>query len=712
MSFQDLSQIKIEYRTLNDEVIENFYIPVLEQAKSYKRAVGFFSSNILLQLTKGLGKFVDNNGKMQLIVSPRLEEKDYEAIRKGYEARDYIENQIVQNFDFDVDFDQKEDRFAMLSYMISHNLLDIKIVLLEENNDNAMYHEKMGVFEDAFGNSIAFSGSANETYNGYNSNYETLDVFCSWKSEESDLRCNSKKLFFNRIWDGRERGLITIPFPDAIKAKILEYKPIPNHDFVQIDINYKEKLRQLKVKNIGPKVDINKLYDYQSGAINNWANNNYRGIFDMATGTGKTYTGIGAISRLFEDKKRLVTFICCPYTHLVDQWCEELQSFNITPIKCYGSTNYMDTLKREVIKFKNKRTDFVCAVICNVSFKKDEIQELVKINLKDTLLLVDEAHNFGALGFSKCLTLDYPYRLALSATLERAGDIEGTQALYDFFGNKCIEYKLERAIIEGKLTPYYYYPVEVYLTDDERDEYITLTKRIGSLMTDKNKNNDAIKSLLIKRARIIAGASNKIEVLLKNIDKYKTDNNMLIYCGAVRYGEEGYDNAVSEKRQIEIVLSELQQKGIVASKFTSEEDTKTRHNIFTAFKEQNIQALVAIKCLDEGMNIPAIKTAFIMASSTNPKEYIQRRGRVLRKYPGKDFAEIYDFITLPYNPVNIPSLSSEQKKIVSSLVVKELKRMIDFSSLSQNTAYSNNLKDFIMSSYEIDLVKDGDDIYA
>ena len=240
----------------------------------------------------------------------------------------------------------------------------------------------------------------------------------------------------------------------------------------------------------------------------------------------------------------------------------------------------------------------------------------------------------------------------------------------------------------------------------------TLTKRIGSLMTDKNKNNDAIKSLLIKRARIIAGASNKIEVLLKNIDKYKTDHNMLIYCGAVRYGEEGYDNAVSEKRQIEIVLSELQQKGIVASKFTSEEDTKTRHNIFTAFKEQNIQALVAIKCLDEGMNIPAIKTAFIMASSTNPKEYIQRRGRVLRKYPGKDFAEIYDFITLPYNPVNIPSLSSEQKKIVSSLVVKELKRMIDFSSLSQNTAYSNNLKDFIMSSYEIDLVKDGDDIYA
>ena len=712
MSFRDLSQIKIEYRTLSDEVLEDFYIPVLEQAKSYRRAVGFFSSNILLQLTKGLGKFVDNNGSMKLIVSPRLEEKDYEAIRRGYEARDYIENQIVNNFDFNIEFDQKEDRFAMLSYMISHNLLDIKIVLLEENNDNAMYHEKMGIFTDPFENKIAFSGSANETYNGYNSNYETIDVFCSWKSEESDLRCNNKRLFFDRIWDGREKGLITIPFPEAIKSKILEYKSNSNQDFVQIDINYKEKLRQARINNDGPRVDINTLYDYQNEAINNWVNNNYRGIFDMATGTGKTFTGIGAISRLFKDKKRLVTFICCPYTHLVDQWCEELQGFNINPVKCYGSTNYMDTLKREVIKFKNKRTDFVCAVICNVSFKKDEIQELVKINLKDTLLLVDEAHNFGALGFSKCLTLDYPYRLALSATLERAGDIEGTQALYDFFGNKCIEYKLERAIIEGKLTPYYYYPVEVYLTDDERDEYITLTKRIGSLMTDKNKNNDAIKSLLIKRARIIAGASNKIEVLLKNIDKYKTDNNMLIYCGAVRYGEEGYDNAVSEKRQIEIVLSELQQKGIVASKFTSEEDTKTRHNIFTAFKEQNIQALVAIKCLDEGMNIPAIKTAFIVASSTNPKEYIQRRGRVLRKYPGKDFAEIYDFITLPYNPVNIPSLSSEQKKIVSSLVVKELKRMIDFSSLSQNTAYSNNLKDFIMSSYEIDLVKDGDDIYA
>ena len=711
MSFKDLSEIKIEYRTLNDEVVENFYIPVLEQAKSYKRAVGFFSSNILLQLTKGLGKFVDNNGHMQLIVSPRLEEKDYEAIRKGYEARDYIENQIVQNFDFDVDFDQKEDRFAMLSYMISHNLLDIKIVLLEENNDNAMYHEKMGVFEDAFGNSIAFSGSANETYNGYNSNYETLDVFCSWKSEESDLRCNSKKLFFNRIWDGRERGLITIPFPDAIKSKILEYKPNPNHDFVQIDINYKEKLRKLRVNACPPKIEIDKLYDYQKEAIANWANKNYRGIFDMATGTGKTYTGIGAISKLIKDKERIVAIICCPYTHLVEQWCEELKLFNINPIKCYGSVNYKDILRRELTKFKNKRTDFVCAVICNVTFKKDNIQELISMNLGHTLLLVDEAHNFGALGFSKCLTLDYPYRLALSATLDRAGDEQGTQALYDFFGSKCIEYSLEKAIIEGKLTQYEYYPILVYLTDDERDDYISLTRRIGALMANNNCE-DAIKSLLIKRSRLIAGARNKISALIENIRNYKEENNMLIYCGAVKYGDEGYDSANTEKRQIEIVLRELQRLGIVASKFTSEEDTITRNNIFDAFKNKNIQALVAIKCLDEGMNIPAIQTAFILASSTNPKEYIQRRGRVLRKYPGKDRAKIYDFITLPYSPDMVNTLSLDHKKVAIPLVKKELKRMVEFANASINPSYSNEVKEFIIGSYEIDLIKESDESYA
>ena len=207
------------------------------------------------------------------------------------------------------------------------------------------------------------------------------------------------------------------------------------------------------------------------------------------------------------------------------------------------------------------------------------------------------------------------------------------------------------------------------------------------------------------RARLIASAINKIDALKELLENYLEDNNMLIYCGAVKYEDEEFDDGSSDKKQIKLVVDMLNNNlKIKALKFTSEEKTDERKSIIAAFKDNIIQALVAIKCLDEGMNIPAIRTAFILASSTNPKEYIQRRGRVLRKYPGKKYADIYDFITLPFSLEDAPHVSYEKMKYVNGLVKRELTRFLDFANLAMNTSECNSIFDDIKSTYDLDII--------
>ena len=307
----------------------------------------------------------------------------------------------------------------------------------------------------------------------------------------------------------------------------------------------------------------------------------------------------------------------------------------------------------------------------------------------------------------------YPYRLALSATLDRYGDENGTNLLYSFFGKKCIEYTLEDAIIQGKLTQYIYHPVIVSLDEDEWDEYIELSKKISKYHNISDfQNNQSLKNLLIKRARLIAGAKNKIDKLIEVIKPYKNENNLLIYCGAVKYGDYDYENCKDEKKQIELVIKKLYDTyKMKLRKFTSEEDYETRKLIKQAYINGDLQALVAIKCLDEGVNIPAIKTAFILASSTNPKEYIQRRGRVLRLYKGKKYAEIFDFITLPNGLNGVDGSNINIKNIGKNLARKELIRVIDFANLSKNKSECNSIIDDIKSAYNLDIYTEEEDMY-
>lgn len=339
----------------------------------------------------------------------------------------------------------------------------------------------------------------------------------------------------------------------------------------------------------------------------------------------------------------------------------------------------------------------------------------------NAVLIVDEAHNFGAEHLSSALLPNFPYRLALSATINRHGDEEGTQKLFDYFGEKCIEYSLKDAIDNDMLTPYYYHPIIVSLNEDELNDYLELTAKISKNVQKDKKGkfqlNDYAKMLLIKRARLVAGATEKLSKLRELMEDYRNSNQILVYCGATTLRDVDYREGkppIDEARQIDIVSDLLgNELGMRFSKFTSEESAEERERIKADFSEgTHLQALVAIRCLDEGVNIPSIRTAFIMASSTNPKEYIQRRGRVLRKFPGKRFATIFDFITLPIHIDEVDECNPEIISSTKGLAMREITRMKDFASIAENPFDSDSLISTIQSAYNIDNSIEEDDVYA
>ena len=709
MSFKDI-EIKTEYRSGKSDVIKDFYIPVLAQARRYKRAVGFFSSTALIQIARGIAELVANGGRIELIASPRLSEEDINAIRCGYEERNRIITEAIMRSFVEPKTYFESERLNLLATLIAEGKLDIKIAFTEGYNQLGIYHEKMGLMYDEFDNVIAFSGSTNETENAFIANYEVMDVFCSWQSAFEEKKVVEKELAFHLLWTNADSKVTIIDFPEIAVQKLMSYKK----ETIDREIDQKEIIvapqfkKEENLKNAFRVPEEVVFFDYQQKAINKWEEVGYQGIFDMATGSGKTFTALGALSRLSEKlKDRVGIVILCPYQHLVEQWVEDINRFNVKPLICYSKYDWKKKFKLLINDFKLGVKQNFCIIMVNGSFSTQYAQEILKSVKGNLCLVVDEAHNFGSTKLRKCMLPNFKYRLALSATLERHHDEEGTNSLLEYFKEKCITFTLEDAINQGFLTPYYYHPVVVNLESDELDEYIKITEKIINILR-KNPGEGLPKSaemLLIKRARIIAGARNKISILEELISKYKNDNNILVYCGATKIFEDKEDDYDEEdKRQIEKVVDILGNKlGMRVSMFTSKEDAHERELIKNSFAEGHLlQALVAIKCLDEGVNIPGIRTAFIMASSTNPKEYVQRRGRVLRKAKGKDFAVIYDFITLPRALDSGEPIQNIDCEI--SLFKREKERLDDFVKLCENPSESFKLVDKINKYYHLNYI--------
>jgi len=710
MSFKDI-QLLNTYKTYKNDVVKEFYEPVLKESILYQRSVGFFSSTALIELTKGISGLISNGGKIQFIVSPYLTQEDIDAINKGYEKKAIIEKALERNF-FEPEDYFEEERLNLLAHLIEQGSMDIKVAFTPPKKTSGMYHEKVGIMTDADGNKIVFTGSLNETINAFYNNYESIVVFASWK--ESRQYAEDMQEDFELLWNNLDKDVEVLEFPKTLREKIVVHKK----DVINTNLDEEESIAHNTIHKKGiPKVPgkYEEFFrDYQKDAISTWERNGYSGIFDMATGTGKTYTGLGAITRLFEVKGRLAVIIVCPYQHLVEQWVEDIRYFNMDPIIGYSASKqkkWKQRLKDAIIDFNLEILDFFCFVTTNATYASAYVREQMQALGMDTLLVVDEAHNFGAPSLQSTLYPQIQYRLALSATLERHMDAIGTNALINYFGEKCIEYGLKRAIDEKKLTPYYYYPIVVYLDEDEYQQYVDLSYRISKECYTNKKGEFCVtekgKTLMLQRARVVAGAKQKITKLKELMQNYINDSHMLVYCGATRvesFDKDEYEGDDKEgERQIVAVSKMLgNELGMKVSHFTSNESAEERELIKVKFASADpYQAIVAIKCLDEGVNIPSIKTAFILASTTNPKEYIQRRGRVLRLAKNKPFATIYDFVTLA-KPLDEVDAYGATYQCERNLARKEIARIREFGDISKNNRDAFEVIERIKNTYSID----------
>ena len=423
-----------------------------------------------------------------------------------------------------------------------------------------------------------------------------------------------------------------------------------------------------------------KLRDYQREAVVSWLGNKGRGTLKMATGSGKTIIALAIASELYQKIGLQVLIIICPYQHLVLQWQRECQKFNLNPIiAMHRVASWQTELTTQLYNIRAKKQDFLTIITTNSTLISEGFQSQVKFLPEKTLIIGDEAHNLGSSRLEASLPRNIGLRLALSATPQRHYDESGTDALLDYFGKILQpEFTLEDAIKKGALVPYLYYPVFVELTESESFLYARLTRKIGwILQQDNNWDNHNLTSLLTKRSRLIGTAANKLNALkLLMQDRLQTTHS-LFYCGDGHV--DNYHRDYS--RQIAAVTRILgKELGYKVNTYIAETSIAEREKLRIQFERGILQGLVAIRCLDEGVDIPAIQTAIILASTNNPRQFIQRRGRILRPFPGKKQATLFDMIVIP------PKLDRQTWEIEKKLLDKELSRFIEFAELAENAA--------------------------
>lgn len=705
--------LKPVYKSDQDNILEEFYLPALSVASSYDRAVGFFSGSALIYAAQAISAFVQNDGKMRLVLGAFVDKSDLDAVLEGLrhqELADKHGSEILRVLGSATE-ELFKRRFECISYLVAHGRLEIRIALREIG----MYHDKVGIIRDAHGNSIVFSGSANESASALlpTHNYESISVFPSWRPELEDfhsLHADS----FERLWTNRSPGTAVLNLPAAVEEQLIRIGERVKHSLSPSEeaslaryffdrgnektISFKPKLPAF----IGnTKFDIR---DHQKKALNNWKSvGDFHGIFDLATGAGKTITALYGMTKLSETIEGLATIIAVPYQNLADQWCESLNQFGIEPIRCYQSqAQWLAPLTSGLMDLQSGRRPFLAAVVVNRTLNSPEFQNLLgQFEGKRLLWIGDECHHHGSRVFEKSLPDQARHRMGLSATPMHYIDEARNERLTGYYGSIVATYSLKNAIDDKILTPYEYYPMIVELTDIESLKYKELSDRIAQKMAvrmssgDGDELNDSLTSLLTQRSRLIGSAHNKLARLKDALAIHPRGKHTLFYCGDGRVSMDDEDELSDDVRQIEAVSQVLSESGWRLSRFTSRESPRDRADILGSFEEGSIDAMVAIKCLDEGIDIPACQSAYFLASSSDPRQFIQRRGRILRRSKGKDKATIVDFVVVPNEKAG--SSDSERK-----LLKKELARVAEFASLSLNRAHAYRVLEPLLKQYGLE----------
>jgi len=667
------------YDSDESNILREFYIPSLSHSILYKRLCGFFSSTSLAIAAEGICELIKNGGRMKLICGAKFTEADVEAIKDAYtKSEALIEDNFFEELENIID-EFVKDHVRAFGWMLANNLLEIKIAIVYDELGNVLdyrsierrgiFHQKVGILEDAEENRLSFSGSQNETASGWYGNIEEFKVFRNWMDiEKSYFEADFKK--FEKFWNGYSSRVKIIGLPNAIKNKLIEIRPdnIEDLNLTKWYVDKKEEKKYIILR------------DYQKEAINNWLLNDKIGIFEMATGTGKTYAALGCLSSVINKEQGILAVIACPYNHLIPQWIKNIDNFGIeSKIIIADSTNpgWRNQLVDKIIDLETKNEKHLIVLTTHDTLPSEDFKEIMRQSDVKIVLIVDEVHGIGAPERRKALLDKYIYRLGLSATPRRWFDPEGTEILFKYFDKTVYDFPLNKAI--GRfLIEYEYYPYFVTLTNDELEKYENETKKIAKAYY-ASKNDDEkdewYNLLCIKRQNIVKTAYKKYDVLRQIIKQNKNIRHCLIYC---------------DSKQLETVQDILLYNNIIQHKFTQNEGIRPinkyrgiseRDYLLQEFSKGTIQVLVAMKCLDEGVDIRPAKFAIMMSNSGNPREYIQRRGRILRKHEKKKIAIIHDIIVTPSHTMLIDSdLAQLEKKIYS----KELIRYKEFSALANN----------------------------
>ena len=645
MTFKEFAIEKSYINRGSNNFLDSLLKPALREAAYYRRSVGFFSSSVFSLLLNSLPSFIRNNGKIHLIVSPELSNDDIKAIQLGYEKKsDLLNRRFLEDFDAEIRlFD--DVGLDTLAELVARGILDVKVASVK--NDFGIYHDKLGILTDKVGNNVVFYGSPNSSANAYLNNYEKIRVVRDWIQGEGEA-VRDEISEFDSMWENRNPYLEVFDFMESVKECILVVK--------------EERSSGKKVK------DPIELYDYQKDAIQAWVDKGFRGFYVMATGTGKTWTAIYSAKRLLEEHKCLIV-IAAPYKHLVRQWAEDVNKlFPDAETVLISSENpqWYTISKRLVLSQQYHPEKQIILITTIKSFYSAKFEKVINLSDEEKLLIVDEAHRFTQR--PENLRRAYSYMLGLSATPINGKQNENGIALLDFFGGLAYNLPIEKALERNFLVHYNYLPVYVTATSEEEENFNAISSNMAGCFRDGVLiDRERFVKYVRARLRIMSMAEEKLARIKTFVDQIKEKDHFVVYCGDGRL----FDEQDEEIRHIQFVQNQMDDMGIRTSQFTANENMDRRMELVDMFNKQEIDALVAIRCLDEGINIPSIKSALILSSNDDYREFVQRRGRILRKYKGKKSADIYDVVVLP-------------SAMCPKMAIIELRRYYEYAKLALN----------------------------
>lgn len=718
---------EIVYSTGEKEPIE-FFFDALVESNQFDLGLGFFSSTAINVLSAGFAYFIHRGGKMRIIINDVLPQKDKDAIESGIKMTDIeFEDKIIEDISKFTETLSKQDEhfFNCLSYLISINHIEF-IATIPSNEKGGIAHNKYGIFTDERFDKVGFNGSANFSKNALLNNVESISCYKSWSNSSTEKdRLKYFEKIFNKTWIGESDNIKIIPIDkvksyiqDSFNANNLQKLIEEEKSFVDeselFPNSVKSKFKELySTINVKPKFPFpTGARKYQKEAYTNWVNNDYHGIFAMATGTGKTITSLNCVLNEYQKSGKYNVLILVPTLALVEQWEKEIGKFNFKNyVLVSGETKWQKELSNYKANYRwRKQEDNLIIISTYPSFINPKFLNLFKSFQKNFTIIADEAHNIGAPSIEAAFKqLKCKKRIALSATPKRVYDIEGTKELELLFKDQepyCYAYSLEKAIDNKFLAPYFYYPVMVNLESNEMEEYIRISKRLLQFFdheTGAFKNSQQAEKLLLQRKRIIHKAINKLSAYSSILNQLSKEKKLRYCFTFAPEGDYVGDNSFEDFNNIIdrfIIEANTTCPNIRVNSYTSKDSPVERKEKLRGFKEGKIDILFTMKAIDEGVDIPRAEVGIFASSTGNPRQFIQRRGRLLRKHPDKQYATIYDMIVIP-NSSN--EGDNKYVNMEKSLVKSELTRVAYFASLSENFYDSKTTLEEVMTKYNLNL---------